>query len=402
MWEIWVYVVGGGLLFGACIAVAAAYLLIQGKKKDQVSGKMADLELQQLGLSIRTTSDKKVSLDHCSLDGSLQGQATNSAATPRKMPFENYTMDELKKATDDFSSCNLIEGSVFHGRLNGKNLVIKRTKTETLSKIEFGLLRDATHRHHPNIVKVIGTCSADGPDSFLVFEYAKNGSLKDWLHGGKAMKSHHIASCYVFLNWNQRLRICLDVATALHYMHQIMIPSYIHGNIKSRNIFLDDEFNAKVGNFGLKRCGHDTEDQKTWSKGYLAPEYVHHGEISPSMDIFAYGVVLLEVLSGEKPITCGNKKGEEGIWLSEKIKFILESEDAEELREWMDKALGEDYSFDGAVKLAYIARACVEEEPTLRPAAGEIVEVVARLVAQLPYGEEFSVCESSSQPLVLG
>ncbi|KAE8021348.1 hypothetical protein FH972_007246 [Carpinus fangiana] len=138
----------------------------------------------------------------------------------------------------------------------------------------------------------------------------------------------------------------------------------------------------------------------SWSLGYLAPEYVRQGVVSPSIDIFAYGVVLLEVLSGQTPITKPNEKGEGSVWLSEKIKSILQSEDADELREWMDSALGENYSFDAAVTLANLARACVEEDPSLRPSAGEAVEKLSRLVQELPEAEDVLMCESSSKPLV--
>ncbi|KAF2305957.1 hypothetical protein GH714_009150 [Hevea brasiliensis] len=399
MWMVGIYIAVSGVVVGASIAIAAAFLVIQLKKKKQNSNKDGDPELQQLSLSVRTTSEKKVSFD-----GSQEGQIIDT--TPRRVLVETYSVEELRKATEDFSSSNLIDGSVYHGRLNGKNLAIKRTNSESILKIEFGLLHNAT-RHHLNIIRLLGTCSSDGPDSFLVFEYAKNGSLKDWLHGGLAMKNQFIASCYCFLTWNQRLKICLDIAMALQYMHHVMNPSYVHRNVKSRNIFLDEEFNAKIGNFGMARCvDDDAEDQEfhstnpaSWSLGYLAPEYIHQGIVSPSMDIFAFGVVLLEVISGKSPITRSDNKGG-SIWLSEKIKSILSSENADELREWMDKSLGENYSFDTAVTLANLARSCVNEEPCSRPRTGEIVEKLSRLVEESPEGEQILISESSSKPLV--
>lgn len=411
MWEIGVYIALSGAAFGLSIAIVVVFFAIQywSRKKQQSSCKSVDLELQQLSLSVRTTSEKKVSFEGSRLDP-LDGHVI--ATTPRKMALETYSIEDLHKATDDFNSSNLIEGSVFHGRLNGKNLAIKCMKADAVSKVNFGLFHDAVH-FHPNIIRLVGTClAAEGtsPDSFLVFEYAKNGSLKDWLHGGLAMKSHFIASCYCFLTWSQRLRICLDVATALQYMHQIMSPTYVHRNIKSRNIFLDEEFNAKIGNFGTAECtendsGQDQEEScssypASWSKGYLAPEFLQENVIDPSIDIFAYGVVLLEVLSGQPAISRGNEKGEGNVWLSEKIKLILQSDNAEKLWGWMDSVLGENYSFDAAVTLANLARACVEDDPSLRPNAGEIVEKLSRLVEELP-GGEFAVCESSCKPLVV-
>ncbi|KAK2992872.1 hypothetical protein RJ640_028114 [Escallonia rubra] len=407
MRQIVIYIAISAIAFGASIAIVVTFLVIHWKRKKRDLCKTKDVELQQLSLSVRTASEKKVSFE-----GSQDPfDAQIIETTPHKMVVEAITLEELKKATEDFNSNNLIEDSVFHGRLNGKNLAIKFTKKETLSKIDFSLFHDAVH-HHPNIIRLLGTGVTDqGPDSFLVFEYARNGSLKDWLHGGLAMKSQFIASCYCFLTWNQRLRICLDVATALQYMHHIMIPSYVHRNIKSRNIFLDEEFNAKVGNFGMARCGEGDDGEEhgkqassshpaSWSIWYLAPEYVHQGTIAPTIDIFSFGVVLLEVLSGQPPISRSNQKGDKNVLLTEKIKSILQSENAEELREWMDNALGDNYSFDAAVTVANLARACVEDDPSLRPNAGEIVEKLARLVEELPEGEQFTVCESSCKPLV--
>ncbi|KAK7260625.1 hypothetical protein RIF29_26842 [Crotalaria pallida] len=413
--ELWIGLVGVAL--GVLIAFAAAAFFVirlkQKKNVDESSIKGGDSELQHLNLSARTTttSDKKISFE-----GSQDTKILDSATTPRKMLLEIYTTEDMRKATEDFSSSNHIEGSVFHGRLNGKNMAIKRMKTAVASKIDLGLFRDALNHHgHPNILRLLGTSlierseSETESESFLVFEFAKNGSLKDWLHGGLAIKNQFIASCYCFLTWSQRLKICLDVAMALQYMHHVMNPCYVHRNVKSRNIFLDEEFGAKIGNFGMAGCvENDAEDPRfystypaSWSLGYLAPEYVHQGIISPSIDIFAYGVVLLEVLSGETAISRPNDKEEGCVWLTDKIKSILMSENANELREWIDGALGENYSFDAAVSVANIARACVEEDYTLRPSAREIVDKLSRLVEELQDEEQHMLMsESSSKPLV--
>ncbi|CAN6709026.1 unnamed protein product [Malus baccata var. baccata] len=406
--QIGLYVALSGVVVGASIAVAAAFLLFQMKKKKKTSSKGCDVDLQQLSQSVRTTSDRKVSFEGS--QDTFDGQIIETT-TPRKVMVEMYTMEELSRATEDFSSGNHIEGSVYHGRLSGKNLAVKRIQPDTISKIEFGLFHDAIH-HHPNIMRLLGTClRPEGQESFLVFEYANNGSLKDWLHGGLAIKNQFIASCYCFLTWSQRLRICLDVAMALQYMHHIMNPPYVHRNVKSRNIFLDEEFNAKIGNFGMAKCAeNDSDDQHcsptspaaSWSLGYMAPEYVHQGVISPSIDIFAYGVVLLEVLCGQTPISRPGADGEENFYLSERIKSVLHSDNAEELREWMDSALGDNYSFDAAVSLANLARACVDEDPSLRPSAGEVVHKLSRLMEESKSveGENILISESSCKPLV--
>ncbi|GAB4848004.1 hypothetical protein Ancab_002664 [Ancistrocladus abbreviatus] len=402
MWNIGVYIAIASIAVGVSLAIVAAFLVIQWRRSKKSSSKMGDLELQQLSLSIRTTtSEKKVSFEGS--QSTFDGQRID-ATTPHKLHLETFTVEELKKATEDFNSANLIEGCVYHGRLKGKNLAIKCTKKEIISKVDFALFQDAVHKHS-NMIRLLGTCLTErGSDSFLVFEYAKNGSLKDWLHGGLAMKSHFIASCSCFLTWSQRLRICLDAALALQYMHHIMNPPYVHRNIKSRNIFLDEEFNAKIGNFGMARCSIEDEDAdlSCWSRGYLAPEYLQNGVISPSIDIFAYGVVVLEVLSGKTAIIYSGEEEETRVnRLTGQIKSILASESADKLREWMASVLGESYSFDAAVMLANLARACTEKEPALRPSATEIVEKLSKLVEEGPtQGEQSSLInESCSKPL---
>ncbi|GJS54149.1 protein LYK2 [Tanacetum coccineum] len=393
MWEPRVYITLSVLAFIIFVAIAASTTYIILKRilhQGSLPNKSVDLELQHLSLSVRTLSENKISFE---------------SSSHKLTVVETFTVDELTTATTNFCSTNLIDDNVYHGRHKGKNLAIKRTNHHTISKIKFDLFHDATY-FHPNIIKLLGTCK-ESDAAFLVFEYAKNGSLKDWIHGGLAMKSHFIASCQCFLTWNQRVRICLDVATALQYMHQIMNPSYVHRNIKSRNIFLDEEFKAKIGNFGMEDCVKDDnnipeEVNKVNTilrdKGYFAPELKSQGAISTRTDIYAFGVVLLEILSGKPPVE------EEGVLLCEKIKFILESSDAgAKLREWMDDVLGEDYSFNAAIVLANVARSCVEDDPSLRPNAGEVVQKLSKLVADLPGGDEeqFTVNESSSKPLVI-
>ncbi|PIM98607.1 Non-specific serine/threonine protein kinase [Handroanthus impetiginosus] len=304
-------------------------------RKRKVSIKNENMELQQLSLSVRTTSDKKVSFD---------GSQYNF--DDPKMPLETTHLRSYKKQLRIS-----IQGSVFHGIHKGKNLAIKRVPSDTLSKIDFHLFDKRIH-HHPNIIRLLGTCLKEGSDSYIVLEYAENGSLKDWIHGGLAIKSHFIAACNCFLTGNQRVKTCLDIATSLQYMHHILNPSYVHGNIKSRNIFLD-EISAQ-----------------NW------------------------------VLSGKPPLIRDEEK-ENGsfIKLSDEIKRVLETENAEELRGWIDSGLGENYSFDGAVNLANLARSCVEDDPSLRPNAGEIVEKLLRLVDE-EGDHQVDVCESSCKPLV--
>lgn len=167
--------------------------------------------------------------------------------------FESYIIDDFKKVIEDFNFQNFIEGLVYYGRFKGKNMVIKCIILDFFFKVDFIFFYDMIY-NYLNIMWVLGLCIMDGLDLYLVFEYVKNGLLKDWIYGGLVMKSQFIFLCYCFFIWRQRLRICLDVVLVLQYMYYIMYLVYIYNNIKSKNIFLDDEFNVKVGNFGLVKC----------------------------------------------------------------------------------------------------------------------------------------------------
>ncbi|ESQ50005.1 hypothetical protein EUTSA_v10020217mg [Eutrema salsugineum] len=363
-----------------------------------------DPETRQLSLSIRTTSDKKISFEG-SQDGSiLDSQNAVGTTTPRKPPLEIYAFQELEKATENFSSTNHIKGSVYFGSLKGKDLAIKQVSADAMKRFDFGLLNDQSHYHNHNLIRVLGTCFREtGQEgSYLVFEYAKNGSLWDWLQNKLAIKNQFIESCYCFLAWKQRIKICHDVAIALKYMHRI---NYVHGNIKSRNIFLNEDLRGKVGNFGMSKCAGDE---------LATEENILEGSMSAATDVFAYGIIVMEVLSGHTPemlletqeqeISLGTQESCLPEW--KRLRTVLGKK--EMLKEVMDSTLGESYSVDSAFEIARIARDCTAEEPELRPSAAEIAERVSRLVDDNEEDEDEAVIErgntliseSSYKPLV--
>lgn len=362
----YIAIAAAGILLITAI-VATIFFLFKNMKKLRRENSIkheADSELQRLSLSFRTATDNKVSFDgsHYNFD--------DPTIDPHKNLVQNYKFEDLQKATQFFSSTNLISGAVYLGRLDGKDAVINRLPRLTISRIEFHLAHQRII-DHPNIIRVLGTCAADnGPDSFLVLEYASNGSLRDWIHGGLAIKNQFIASCNRFLNWKQRLKICLDTANAMHFLHDAI--NLFHIRLSLRNIFLDDEFNAKIGFLGISLSLENKEE------GYSAPEYVRERVVSPSVDVFAFGVVLLEVLSGRPPSRSGSRER-----LYDEIEMVLGSANGEELREWMDCKMGEGYSIDAAVEVVKLARCCVEEDAAARPGAGEIAAKLLNLVEEL-------------------
>ncbi|KAF8081804.1 hypothetical protein N665_0866s0012 [Sinapis alba] len=391
------------LMIAVCSAIAGVIglitLMVLGylhwKKETRLQSWISnkDPETRQLSLSIRTTSDKKISFEGGSQDGSiLDSVLVVGTTTPRKPLVEIYAFEELEKATDSFSSSNHIQGSVYFGSLNGKDLAIKQVSAGVIKTFDFGLLNDQSHYYSHNLMRVLGTCFREshqgggGGCSYLVFEYAKNGSLWDWLHNKLAIKNQFIESCYCFLAWKQRIKICHDVAIALKFMHRI---NYVHGNIMSRNIFLNEDLRGKVGNFGIS----SKDDNIVRS-------------MSPATDVFAYGIILMEVLSGQTPeMLLGTQEQEEENRVPEwkRLRAVLIGE-KEMLREVMDSTLGESYSVDSAYEMARIARDCTAEEAELRPSAAEIAEWVSRLVdeddALVIERDNTLISESSYKPLV--
>ncbi|GLJ23039.1 hypothetical protein SUGI_0434780 [Cryptomeria japonica] len=284
-----------------------------------------------------------------------------------------YTFEQLQKATDNFNPDCRIEGSVYCGTFSGVLLAIKKTKADNSKE-----LRILHKLHHVNLIGFLGVCIGDD-HSYMVFEYAENGSLSDWLHGGLAMKNKFISSCSRFLTWNQRLQICLDVARGLQYIHTCTQPCYVHKDIKCSNILLNGDFNAKIANFGMAKSSENTDiftKHISGTHGYMAPEYLSDGLVTPMMDVYAFGVILLEILSGKPAVS---KRGKNFL-LADTISPLLEGDNAvENLRGWMDQSLHEVYCIDQALALAKLALSCVEKDPSMRPAMDEITFRLSRL-----------------------
>ncbi|KAK1306292.1 Protein LYK5 [Acorus calamus] len=269
-----------------------------------------------------------------------------------------YKYGDLQRATGDFDEEHRIKGSVFRGSINGDYAAIKRMGGDVSNEIK--ILKNI---NHSSVIRLSGFCLHEGV-TWLVYEYAENGSLSDWIHDTNRKS----------LGWKQRVRMAYDVADGLNYLHNYTNPPYVHKDLKSSNIVLDGEFKAKIANFGLARSTEDGEEavhltrRVVGTQGYMAPEYLEHGLITPKIDAFAYGVVLLELLSGREAATLIVQDGKKhDLLLWESIEGILEGDDVrEKLKGFIDPCLKNDYPFELAFAMAQLAMRCVARDPGSR------------------------------------
>ncbi|KAK1269778.1 Protein LYK5 [Acorus gramineus] len=259
-----------------------------------------------------------------------------------------YEMDSILEATMNLDERYRIAGSVYIANIDGETFAVKRTQGDVSEELK--LLQRV---NHANLVKLSGVSTDAHGDVFMVYEYAENRSLEQWLYPSSSSVS--------FLSWRQRLNIALDVANGLQYMHEHARPSIVHGDIRTTNVLLDAHFKAKISNFSMARLASDN--------------------VSPKGDVFAFGVVLLELLSGKKAM---ESRGGEIAMAWEEIQGILEDgeEREERLKGWMDQNLKGFYPMEGAMSLACMARACTWERSSERPSIGEVVFGLSVLAQQ--------------------
>jgi hypothetical protein len=293
-----------------------------------------------------------------------------------------YKFEELERATGCFAESNRIDGSsVYRGSFKGDDAVVKIMKGDVSREID--ALRQINHSH---IVRLSGFCVHQG-FTYFVYEYAQNGPLAEWLRPGGKVQNKDSPLSDRRLDWKQRLQIACDVADALNNLHNFTNPPYIHKNLTSSNVLLDGSMRAKVANFGLART-FDGDDQTVMTRhvvgtyGYMAPEYIESGLVTPKLDVFALGVVMLELLSGRESIA-NVSKDELGDQLSlpQIIEQVLGGENVrEKLQEFMDPGLGEKYPLELASSVAQLARSCVAHNLDRRPPVSEVFMALSSLL----------------------
>ncbi|XP_030514269.1 protein LYK5 [Rhodamnia argentea] len=358
----WVFVgvgVGGGVLV---IALALWFFCYYSQKRKQPrSSGLTPKKFSETS----TTDDTTVPVKGSSYSGFSSG-VRDAIET-----LTVYTYQDLQAATGFFSEENKIKGSVYRGVFKNDDAAVKVLKGDVSSEIN--ILRQI---NHSNIIRLSGFCVHEG-NTYLVYEYAENGSLSDWLHSKKF-------ESYSVLSWKQRVQVAYHIADALNYLHNYTNPPYIHKNLKSSNVLLDANFRAMVANFGLARLAEHNEEgglQMTrhvvGTQGYMAPEYIENGVITPKLDVFAFGVVMLELLSGREAAG-DSKNGEE--MLSAAIKRVLDGDNVREnLRAFIDASLKNDYPLDLAFSTAELAKRCVASDLNARPEMAEVFITLSKI-----------------------
>uniref|UniRef100_A0A7N0R834 Protein kinase domain-containing protein n=1 Tax=Kalanchoe fedtschenkoi TaxID=63787 RepID=A0A7N0R834_KALFE len=315
----------------------------------------------------------------------LYDASSDDRSKARSKAATSFTFRQLAVATRNFREANYIGaggfGKVFKGQLEtGELVAVKQLNHEgcqgnqefVVEVLMLSLL------HHPNLVTLIGYCT-DGDQRLMVYEYMPKGSLEDHLF--------ELGPDAEPISWNARIKIAVDAARGLEYLHCTANPPVIYRDLKSANILLDTNFSAKLSDFGLAKLGPVGDNTHVSTRvmgtyGYCAPEYAMSGHLTLKSDIFSFGVVLLELITGRKAFD-SSKKTEQNLaaWalphLRDPRKFI----------QFADPLLQGRFPTRCLHHMIAIAAMCVQEQPTYRPRISDIVVALEYLATQ-PYNPD--------------
>ncbi|KAL6899572.1 hypothetical protein ACP4OV_006230 [Aristida adscensionis] len=310
------------------------------------------------------------------------------------LSFTLFTQEELEAATNKFDERNVIgkggNGTVYRGTTkDGEAVAIKRCRLASeRQKKEFGkemlILSQINHR---NVVKLYGCClEVEVP--MLVYKYIPNGTLYRLIHGGRRYGGEPVPPRIPFA---LRLRIARQAAEALAYLHSWASPPIIHGDVKTSNILLDEDYTAMVSDFGASTVAPTDEAQLVTlvqgTCGYLDPEYMRTCKLTDKSDVYSFGVVLLELLTGRKAMNL--EELEEEKYLSSQFLLLMAEDRLEEI---LDEQVRGEQGLELLERVAELARQCLEMTGDKRPSMRQVAEELDRLsrVAQHPWGRQNS------------
>ncbi|KAF7026718.1 hypothetical protein CFC21_038815 [Triticum aestivum] len=289
-----------------------------------------------------------------------------------------FTYEEMHNITNGFSDQNLLGeggfGSVYKGCLpEGREVAIKKLKDGSgQGEREFQAEVEIISRvHHRHLVSLVGYCIS-GDQRLLVYDFVPNDTLHYHLHGRGVP----------VLEWPARVKISAGSAKGIAYLHEDCHPRIIHRDIKSSNILLDNNFEAQVADFGLARLAMDFATHVTTrvmgTFGYMAPEYASSGKLTEKSDVFSFGVVLLELITGRKPVDASNPLGDESLveWARPLLTQALETGNAGEL---LDPRLDNNFNEVELFHMIEAAAACIRHSAPRRPRMSQVVRALDSL-----------------------
>ncbi|XP_015570450.1 probable receptor-like serine/threonine-protein kinase At4g34500 isoform X2 [Ricinus communis] len=284
-----------------------------------------------------------------------------------------YSLKELEIATRGFSEDNVIGeggyGVVYRGVLEDgsvvavKSLLNNKGQAEKEFRVEVEAIGKVRHK---NLVGLIGYC-AEGARRMLVYEYVDNGNLEQWLHGDVGPVSP--------LTWDIRMKIAIGTAKGLAYLHEGLEPKVVHRDVKSSNILLDKNWNPKVSDFGLaKLLGSDSSYVTTrvmGTFGYVSPDYASTGMLNEGSDVYSFGILLMEMITGRSPIDYSRPAGEMN--LVEWFKGMVASRHGEEV---LDPLIEVQPSVRAIKRAMLVCLRCIDLDGNKRPKMGQVVHML--------------------------
>ncbi|CAM8919344.1 unnamed protein product [Rhodiola kirilowii] len=385
------------------LIIFVVWCVIKRKKKASLNGRY--IKPSPYGSSHRADSTSKVNSSAPLIRSGSGSGFDYSLREPGGLRHSRswFAYEELVVATNGFSPDNLLGeggfGYVYKGFLrDGMVIAVKQLKigggqgerefkaeVETISRI-----------HHRHLVSLVGYCVADSR-RLLVYEYVSNNTLYFHLHGEGRPP----------INWATRVKVAAGAARGIAYLHEDCHPRIIHRDIKSSNILLNDNFDARVSDFGLAKLALDANTHVTTrvmgTFGYMAPEYASSGKLTEKSDVYSFGVVLLELITGRKPVDGSQPLGDESLveWARPLLSHAIETAEFGSL---VDPRLENNYVDAEMFRMIEAAAACVRHSATKRPRMGQVVRAFDSILPwditngmQMGQSEVYNSAEQSAE-----
>ncbi|XP_022774982.1 probable LRR receptor-like serine/threonine-protein kinase At5g10290 isoform X2 [Durio zibethinus] len=290
--------------------------------------------------------------------------------------LKRFAWRELQLATDSFSEKNILGqggfGKVYKGVFSDNTKVAVKRLTDFESpggdaafQREVQMISVAVHR---NLLRLIGFCTTP-TERLLVYPFMENLSV--------AYRLRELKPGEPVLDWPTRKRIALGAARGLEYLHEHCNPKIIHRDVKAANVLLDEDFEAVVGDFGLAKLVDvrqtNVTTQVRGTMGHIAPEYLSTGKSSEKTDVFGYGIMLLELVTGQRAIDFSRLEEEDDVLLLDHVKKL---ENEKKLNAIVDRNLNKNYNIQEVGAMIQVALLCTQASPEVRPAMSEVVRML--------------------------